>query len=842
MFKVLNSPNHLTYYIKFLNRQKVFWTLFLLLLGFDGISQLIKVNDMLTQEPLSDVYIFNEKKNKYTSTNDNGFFDLKLFSVKDTLTLSIIGYDDKKITVDDIILSSSLIEMSVNEKKLSEIVLSVARTASQSKKITQKVEIINKKSIIKNSPATGAEVLLLAPSVRVQKSQGGGGSPIIRGFEANRVLLVVDGVRMNNGIFRSGHLQNAITVDPNSLERVEIIYGSSSVGYGSDALGGVVHYYTKTPKINNAQKLTNFFSSTFNSSRQSVVHHLNSEASFNKSAILTSFTFSKFGDIIMGKNRRHGFQDWGLVNEYSSNSNNLYFESPSENKNPNIQKNSGYSQVDFLQKIIFTLPKEKQLLINLQFSNSSNIPRFDKLNEMIKNKLRFAEWNYGPQKRLLISPQLKIFPNKRFLYKGTITAAYQWVRESRIQRRFESLDRINQDENVNIFSLNADFEMPKTKKISVVYGFELIGNKIKSSAFREKLSVLGNRITKTEFLGKFPSRYPNNGSSYYVSAVYSNLRLDLNTKSSVSLGARYTSTKIKASWVNEQFLKSRNLDLKTKNNALTGSISSSYRPNKNVKMNILLSTGFRSPNIDDIGKIRENRGILIVPNPELKPEYVYNFEGGLTFSSEDIFSVEGRFFNSNIKNYIGRIISPFSNDVSNNEIWSTIIDKEKLSTQINQNIGNARIYGVSFDGMVRFLPSLNVVGNINFTDSTINKQIGPLPSILPLYGNVRINYNKQKFNLTLSNNFSGRKLLQNYSTGGEDKIEETPIINNKNGNIIYFGSPKWSIYSITAALDHNQNIRTSFSIENIFDLHYKEFASGISAPGRSIILNLNIKF
>ena len=99
---------------------------------------------------------------------------------------------------------------------------------------------------------------------------------------------------MNNGIFRSGHLQNAITVDPNSLERVEIIYGSSSVGYGSDALGGVVHYYTKTPKINNAQKLTNSFSSTFNSARQSFVYHLNSEASFNKSAIITSFTFSKF--------------------------------------------------------------------------------------------------------------------------------------------------------------------------------------------------------------------------------------------------------------------------------------------------------------------------------------------------------------------------------------------------------------------------------------------------------------------------------------------------------------------------------------------------------------------
>ena len=838
----LGSPNHFIYYMKFLNKHKVLTFFFFLFSYFIGFPQLVKVNDMLTQETLSDVYIFNENKLKYTLTDNNGIFDLKYFSEKDTLTLSLIGYDDKKISFKDIISNSYIIEMSVNEKKLSEIVLSVARTASQAKKITQKVDIINKNSIIKSSPSTGAEVLLLAPSVRVQKSQGGGGSPVIRGFEANRVLLVVDGVRMNNGIYRSGHLQNAITIDPNSLERVEVIYGSSSVGYGSDALGGVVHYYSKTPKINNSQKLTNYFSTTFNSSRQSIVHNLNSEASFEKVAVLTSFTFSKFGDIIMGKNRKHGFQNWGLINEYSSNSNSSYYDSPNKNKNPNIQKNSGYNQVDFFQKVVFTLPKEKQILINLQFSNSSNIPRFDKLNEMTENKLRFAEWNYGPQKRLLISPQLKIFPKKKFLYKGNIIGAYQWVKESRIQRKFESLNRINQNENVKIFSLNGDFEMSKTKNISIVYGFEFIGNKIKSDAFRERLSILGNAITKTDFLGDFPSRYPNNGSSYLISAAYSNLRLNLNPKSSVSLGARYTRTKIKASWINQQFLKSRNLNLNAKNNALTGSISSSYRPNKNIKMNLLFSTGFRSPNIDDMGKIRENRGILIIPNPDLKPEYVYNFEGGLTFSNDDIFSIEGRFYNSNIKNYIGRVVSPFSDNFSDLDIWSLIIDKEKLSTQINQNIGNARIYGISIDGMAKFLTSLTILGNVNVTKGTKNKRIGPLPSILPLYGNLRVNYNKDKFNFTLSKNFSGRKLAKDFSKGGEDKIEETPIKNSSKGDFKYYGSPKWSIYSISAALDHNENIQTSFSIENIFDLHYKEFASSISAPGRSIILNLNIKF
>ena len=147
-------------------------------------------------------------------------------------------------------------------------------------------------------------------------------------------------------------------------------------------------------------------------------------------------------------------------------------------------------------------------------------------------------------KRLFISPQLKIFPNKKYLYKGTIIAAYQWVNESRIQRRFESIDRINQNENVNIFSLNADFEAPKTRKISIVYGFEFIGNKIKSDAF-ERVNIIGNTITQTQFLGKFPSRYPSNGSSYFVSAAYSNMRLDLNSKSSISLGAVTLQLKLK---------------------------------------------------------------------------------------------------------------------------------------------------------------------------------------------------------------------------------------------------------------------------------------------------------
>lgn len=205
-------------------------------------GQSITVIDAFTQRPLEEVMVVNQNKERYSSSDISGKIDLEQFVASDLLTFQLMGYETISLSLEEIKDRRNVIALFLDEKQLEEIVLSVARTAEQSRKIAEKVAVINQKSIVNQSPATGADLLILAPSIRLQKSQGGGGSPVLRGFEANRVLLVVDGVRLNNAIYRSGHLQNAITVDPNSIERVEVIYGSSSVGYGSDALGGVVHY------------------------------------------------------------------------------------------------------------------------------------------------------------------------------------------------------------------------------------------------------------------------------------------------------------------------------------------------------------------------------------------------------------------------------------------------------------------------------------------------------------------------------------------------------------------------------------------------------------------------
>ena len=130
---------------------------------------------------------------------------------------------------------------------LDEMVISANKVEESKKTVAQQIEVLRANQIAGSQAQTTADLIANTGNVFVQKSQSGGGSPVIRGFEASRILLVVDGVRMNNIIYRSGHLQNIITLDNAILERAEVLFGPSSTIYGSDALGGVIHFYTKKP-------------------------------------------------------------------------------------------------------------------------------------------------------------------------------------------------------------------------------------------------------------------------------------------------------------------------------------------------------------------------------------------------------------------------------------------------------------------------------------------------------------------------------------------------------------------------------------------------------------------
>jgi len=379
---------------------------FIVLIGGVIFGQEIKILDKKTGKKVKNVTIYNKSKTISLTTNNDGLADISTFKNDEIIIFSHLSYANYRVTKAVLRKQNFTVYLNKQSEQLDEIVISVFKKEEKSKRIAEQVAVLSSKKIQKFSPQTSADLLAIIPGIKVQKSQFGGGSPVIRGMESNRVLLVVDGVRMNNAIYRKGHLQSSITIAPNLLDKIEVVFGPSSVIYGSDALGGVIHYYTKTPKLSEKEEVKSQFFSRFSSVNQEITTNVSAEVSFNNWASFTSISYSDFGELKAGKNRSHGFSDWGKVFYYSENVNGNYNENPTENSDPNLLRNTGYNQTDVLQKFFVPLSKNTDLKINLQYSTSSNIQRFDRLTEIRDitdvSSLKFAEWSYGPQKRLLI--------------------------------------------------------------------------------------------------------------------------------------------------------------------------------------------------------------------------------------------------------------------------------------------------------------------------------------------------------------------------------------------------------------------------------------------------------
>ena len=807
-------------------------------------SQRIKTIDKQTGKIIRNVTVYNEGLTINLSSNNEGFVDVSEFDENEKILFSHISYALLKTKKSILQKQKLLVYLTKQSEQLDEVVLSVFKNEERTNRVAEQIAVISAKDIQKISPQTSADLLATIPGIKVQKSQFGGGSPVIRGMESNRVLLVVDGVRMNNAIYRKGHLQSSITVAPNLLDKTEVVFGPSSVIYGSDALGGVIHYFTKTPKLSKINKVNSQFFSRFSSVNQEITTTVSAEVGFPNWASFTSISHSDFGDLKIGKNRNHGFNDWGKVFYYSENTNRNYSETPTVNSDPELLKNTGYRQTDVLQKFFVTLSKNTDLKINLQYSTSSDIPRFDRLSELENSSLKFAEWNYGPQNRLLVSSQLLIKPNKKWIESGIITGAYQHIEESRIQRKFGSLDRSHREESVNVFSLNGDFSVSLTqdKKRKLSYGFEFAYNDVVSKSFGKTLNISNGEMNGYSDNFMVQSRYPDGGSNYLSAAAYIGYRQDVTQKSTLNTGLRVTNTNLNANWIDQTFIQLPETNITLNNSAVTATIGYVYRSNENWQLNSILSSGFRSPNIDDIGRIREKRGNVSIPNIHVNPEIAYNAEIGIQkYFNDKKFRVGTNFYYTLLDNYIQRDFI-YNADGSKKQVQ---FDGEYGNAVSNQNIGTAYILGYTINYLGEVSSTLNTSGFITYTKGRTYDTQEPMSSIPPLFGQFELNFKKNKIELGAAVRFNSKKDIEDFNiTEGIDNHDLTPII-DPNAVIDtdkYYGSPSWMTIGVTSNYLMNDTFSIQARLDNIFDEHYIEFASGISAPGRNVSVSFVASF
>lgn len=709
--------------------------------------------------------------------------------------------------------------------ELNEVVIS-NKVPKKYTQLPNQVEVITAKQIDFQNFQSTAEMLSNSGSLFVQKSQQGGGSPVIRGFEASRVLITVDGVRMNNLIFRAGHLQNVITVDENMLENVGVFYGPSSTLFGSDALGGAVAMTTKNAKFLDQahDKFTGGVNTRYSSVNEEKSVALNLNYATSKFASLTFFSFNDFGDLKMGKERNHNGDYFGERPNYVSTVGGV--DQLNVNSDKYTQVGSAYKQYNFMQKFAYKTNSGYLHGFNLQYSTTSNINRYDRLTETAGSGLKFAQWYYGPQDRLLAIYSLQ--KDKAFLNSDLkINVAYQNVKESRHNRRFGNYNLQHNEENVDMFSVSLDLDKKFTKG-ELFYGFESYYETLKSTAYANNIN--------TGVVTDINTRYPNGDNNMMRNDLYISYNEKMSDKTFWNVGARAGYTTLKSTIADNSVFSLPFSSISQGNFTYSGTLGITHNTSKNFALKGNIATGFRAPNIDDLAKVFESKagsssslGILIVPNEDLKPEKTITGDLGIVIQSDSKrIKLESTYFYTRMYDAI------VTDDFTYN--GQSIVNYNGFDAQVkaNQNKGKAFVTGFSTNVSAYIISDLLFSANFNYTLGRVVEDGSqrPLDHIAPYFGKVGLTYTYNKLNLEGYMLYNGKKDIKDYSTSGEDNAQYAPAN----------GMPAWETYNFKAGFQVLKGGTLFAGVENILDTQYRVFASGINAPGRNIYGGIKYTF
>ncbi|WP_223883344.1 TonB-dependent receptor [Arenibacter lacus] len=796
----------------------------LVLLLFYGVrGQEIIVLDADDRQPISNVVVYNADKSKTALSDFDGVCNLSQFQEGERITLRHIGYQMVKATKENL-LKRGKVYMALDAEQLDEVVMSISKWEQQRKDIPQKIEVINAQNIAFTAPQTSADLLSNSGKVFVQKSQLGGGSPMIRGFATNRLLISVDGVRMNNAIFRSGNIQNIISLDPFTVRSTEVIFGPGSVIYGSDAIGGVMNFYTKKPQFSSQDSLLvtgtgGYRYATANSENS---FHVDLNLGKKEWAFLSSFSYNDFGDLRMGS---HGPQSY-LRTQYVVNGMGEG-DVIKQNKNSKLQRPTGYDQLNLMQKVAYKPNNNWNIDLGLFYSETSDFDRYDRLIRPSKDGdgLRSAEWYYGPQKWFMGNLQFYQDGLRKFYDGLKITAAYQNFKESRNERGFQDDYLYSTQENVDALSLNVDLENKRMGNFRLYYGSEYVYNKIGSHGHRLHLGDNTNQPSA--------SRYPD-GSSWQTLAAYISGELKAKPNFTLSSGLRYSHV-----WINADFDHSfypfpfKNADLST--GALTGSVGFSWFPRTDLQLTLNGSTGFRAPNIDDIGKVFDSEpGAVVVPNADLEPEYAYNMEIGVRKNFKDRSTIKAAAFYTYLVDALVR------RDYQFNGQGEIDYHGEMSRVQAVQNAAMAYVHGFEIGVDVYMTENLSLVSNLTVTKGEEEEDDGshsPGRHVAPTFGDVHLVWKNHRLKTDLFVNYNGE--ISHSDMALSERKKSYIYAQDANGDTY---SPSWYTLNLRSQYQVSSPWTLHLHLENITDQRYRSYSSGIVAPGINLILGARYLF
>jgi hemoglobin/transferrin/lactoferrin receptor protein len=466
---------------------------------------------------------------------------------------------------------------------LSEVVVTANRSAQQETKIAYTTHTLKRKELNHFQPRTTPEALMGTTGVFVQKTNHGGGSAFIRGVTGNQTLILIDGIRLNNSTFRFGPNQYLNTIDVFTIEQIELVKGTGSVQYGSDALGGTIQVFTKDAILSETKKWNGAVQSKLMSAGMEQTGRAELDYSSSKFAATGGITIRNFGHVLGGDTT--GFQ------------------------NP-----SGYKEWAYDVKLKFLLRKNIELIMAHQLLHQQNVPVYHKVK--LENFL-INEMN--PQQRMLTYAKLKI-ENSNPLFKTLeLTASHQQTKEGRNSLKNGSTVLRNEHDEVNTIGFTAAVQSVYTKHWTSSSGIDLYNDKVSST--REDINTISQSITFKRGL------YPD-GSLYGNYSLFSLHQFQWR-QLQLQGGVRYNIFRIRISDTSIG-----NVQLHP--SAFVFNVGAVYSITSKHHVFASFNNSFRAPNIDDMGTLGIVDFRYELPAYHLNPERSYNYEAGYKYRSNKL--------------------------------------------------------------------------------------------------------------------------------------------------------------------------------------------------------------
>ena len=483
-------------------------------------------------------------------------------------------------------LRAQIVSVQTDTITFDEVVIVAQRSSEKYYTSLSAISLLQEKQIRQLSPGTLPEAMERMPGVWMQRTNLGGGSPFIRGLTGYQTLILIDGIRLNNATFRSGPNQYLNTVDPLMCSKIEVMRGSGSVQYGSDAIGGTVYIQTIEPEYSNQKpRITGSVYGKWMSDSMEKSTRAQLGFSSKKLALVSGFSIKKFGDIHPGKQGK-------------------------------VLSPTGYSGFSGDLKLKIKLDHSKEMIFAIQHDIQQDVPLYHQIQSGT-----FSLYSFDPQQRSLAYLKFKMYTSHPLFSEIKATISIQSSFEQRNKRKSDADHTDVEKDGVTTSGFILENISSFSEKWIATTGVESYYDHIASSAS----TILTDGVSQESERGLYPDNSSMLSTSLFTIHKIEQGRLSIQT------GARYNFIELV---VDDPMFGESHITP----DALVGLLSAGWALSPLFRISASANTAYRAPNISDVSSFGIADFRYEVPNFGLKPEKAFNMELGFQFKREGWFA------------------------------------------------------------------------------------------------------------------------------------------------------------------------------------------------------------